>query len=326
MPPGRQLTSLLQAGDVHAALASFYNHTPPAVSHLNDIVAVSGKGTHVFTAGGDSYLDMTSGIGVVSTGHCHVRVVHAVQAQAAKLVHAQQNIFGAHEAGISLIDRLLQIMPSASRPENVINKFFFTNSGSEAIDNAIKVARGHTGKPNIIAFEGGFHGRTYGAMACTSSKTIYRQGFGPVMPGVFIAPYPACLHCKASSDQEYPLPPDTQHTMVKPRSCCNGPLEAVEWMLKMQTAPQETAGIIVEPILGEGGIITPPPGFLLGLRKLCDKHGMLLILDEVRVILLRHLLLHQLCHFYACWISRLGGMQVWAHTLMTTDLHHQSKR
>ncbi|KAK9833580.1 hypothetical protein WJX81_008310 [Elliptochloris bilobata] len=301
-------SSLLAAVELHSpdAVNLIRQHLVPAVAHFSDYIADHGKGSYIWTTDGQKHLDMGAGIGVVSTGHSHPKVVKAIQDQAARIIHPQQNIFPAHPPMAALLDRLLKICPSQ------LTRFFFANSGSEAIDNAMKIARAHTGKQNIICFENSFHGRTYGAMAITTSKTYYRQGFAPLVPSVTVAPYPYCLHCKARAcapdgDDWYKVAPNIPpyepysarrccdgplEAMVAPntppyqpysaRRCCNGPLEAMEWVLKQQTAPSETAAVIVEPILGEGGFLTPPPSFLPGLRKLCDKHGLLLILDEVQ--------------------------------------------
>eukprot|EP00887_Chlorella_sp_A99_P005683 scaffold1.g5683.t1 len=224
-----------------------------------EVVADHGRGSYVYTTDGRRHLDMACGIGTLSTGHCHPRVVE-------------------------LLHRFDRIMPSE------LSQFVFCNSGSEAVDNAIKMARNATGRQNVICFEGGFHGRTYGAMALTTSKTVYRQAFGPLVPGVATAPYPYCLHCRArtaAGGLGYTLAPfiPGHKPLGQPyaeRQCCGGPLEALHWMLKMQSAPQETAAIIVEPVLGEGGFLTPPPGFLDALRAICDQHGILLIFDEVQ--------------------------------------------
>ncbi|GIL51766.1 hypothetical protein Vafri_7690 [Volvox africanus] len=294
---GKGLAALLKAGTPSAmrqVLDGVYAHTPPGVIKFNDLVVSSGEGCWITTSDGRRFLDMSSGIGAVSTGHCHPMVVAAVRHQAGRVVHAQQNVFGAHEAMVDLYDRLSVILPPS------LDTYFLANSGAEAVDNAVKIARAVTGRQNIIAFEGGFHGRTLGSMALTSSKTIYRQGFGPLMPGVHIAPYPYCLHCKAQvarGHAGYPSPAEQAATVAAtcgcssigvkagaPRdiSCCGGPLESLEWMLSTQTAPSDTAAVILEPILGEGGFLVPPPGFLQGLRKLCSKHGILLIADEVQ--------------------------------------------
>ncbi|PNW79407.1 hypothetical protein CHLRE_09g413750v5 [Chlamydomonas reinhardtii] len=275
-----RLASLLAGGTASAArktLDGVYAHTPPGVIKFNDVVIASGEGCWLTTTDGRKLLDMASGIGAVSTGHCHPAVVAAVQAQAARVVHAQQNVVGAHTAMVDLFDRLSGVLPSS------LDQYFLANSGAEAVDNAVKIAKAATGRPNVIAFEGGFHGRTLGAMALTSSKTIYRQGFGPTMAGVHIAPYPYCLHCKAQAARGHAgYPTVTGERRCAEISCCGGPLDSLEWMLATQSAPSDTAAIILEPILGEGGFVAPPPGFLAGLRRLCDKHGILLIADEVQ--------------------------------------------
>ncbi|MEW5305852.1 MAG: hypothetical protein WDW36_008367 [Sanguina aurantia] len=251
-------------------------HTPAAIAKSNDLVATHGQGSWVFTSNGEKYLDMTSGIGVVSTGHCHPKVVAAVQAQAARIVHAQQNVFAAHEPYAQLCSRLSGILPAH------LSQYFLCNSGAEAIENAIKLARAHTGRQGVIAFEGGYHGRTMGSMALTSSKNVYMAGFGPLMPGVHVNPYPYCLHCKARLMSGRTLPGAACGEGGGGQDCCNGPLESLAWMLKMQTSPRDIAAIVVEPILGEGGFLTPPPGFLQGVRKVCDEHGIMLIFDEVQ--------------------------------------------
>lgn len=274
-------------------------------------MADRAEGCYVWDVSGKKYLDFTSGIGVTSTGHCHPKVVAAIQAQAGRLIFAQQNILPATVALAELTDRLKRIAPST------LSKFFFCNSGSEAVDNALKVARSYTGRQNIIAFTGGYHGRTYGAMSVTTSKTVYRQFFGPMPPGVFVAPYPYCLHCPTRAaagglgmGMAPNVPPVGQ--AYEDRQCCMSPLEDLRMMLKMQTSPavscscewghgslphysipnvlttmpcnsvQETAAILIEPVLGEGGFLVPPPGFLSALRTLCDEHGILLIFDEVQ--------------------------------------------
>ena len=218
----------------------------------------------------------------MSTGHSHPKVAEALAAQAKRLYFAQQNILPVTPAMIGLLDRLKRITP------DTLTKFFFCQSGSEAVDNAIKLARASTRRQNIISFQGGYHGRTYGAMAITTSKTIYRQAFGPLPSGTAIASYPYCLHCKARTAAgglghgicEVPLP--SISPTYESRKCCNGPLEDLHMLLKTQSHPKDTAAIIIEPILGEGGFLVPPPGFLTSLRELCDEHGIVLIFDEVQ--------------------------------------------
>lgn len=238
-------------------------HLANGVSRMSKHIIERGQGTYVWTVEGKKLLDFTSGIGVTNTGHCHPKVVKAVQDQCAKIVHAQQNIFY-NRAQLDLVERLLPVMPHKS-----FDTFFFWNSGCEAIEASVKLARHATGKPNIITFDGSFHGRTIGTMSLTNSKTVYRAGFGPLMPGVHVAPFPYCVRCPAGCAND-----KTQ--------CCNHCLDQLKLILKTQTAPSETAAILVEPILGEGGYIVPPPGFFTGLREICDKNGILLIADEVQ--------------------------------------------
>lgn len=167
-----------------------------------------------------------------------------------------------------------------------LTRYFFAQSGSEVVDNAIKLARAATGKQNIIAFDGAYHGRTYGAMSLTTSKTIYRQKFGPLPSGVITAAYPYCLHCPtrlASGGLDHGLcetPPVGPPYLS--RACCNTALNDLRMAFKTATHPDETAAIILEPILGEGGFLVPPPGFLTSLRQICDEHNVLLIFDEVQ--------------------------------------------
>eukprot|EP00201_Polytomella_parva_P023934 CAMPEP_0175046636 /NCGR_PEP_ID=MMETSP0052_2-20121109/5141_1 /TAXON_ID=51329 ORGANISM="Polytomella parva, Strain SAG 63-3" /NCGR_SAMPLE_ID=MMETSP0052_2 /ASSEMBLY_ACC=CAM_ASM_000194 /LENGTH=453 /DNA_ID=CAMNT_0016310405 /DNA_START=80 /DNA_END=1439 /DNA_ORIENTATION=+ len=278
-----------------AAIKLVSNFTPAALVKSNDVVVTHGEGSWVFTACGRRLLDFASGIGVNSTGHSHPRVVAAVQRQAARIVHAQQNIFAAHDQMVEFLPLLHSVLPYNSQ----LNHVLLANSGAEAVENAVKVARAATGRPHVIAFDGGFHGRTMGTMALTSSKNVYKKGFGPLMPGVLTAPYPYCLHCKTQQVlglEGYPLlsslatdndsyssrAAPTPLPRPLPRSCCGSPIESLEWMLKMQVAPEDVAAVILEPIQGEGGFLTPPPGFLAQLRRICTAHGILLILDEVQ--------------------------------------------
>ena len=160
---------------------------------------------------------------------------------------------------MELVNELRTIVPTS------IDGFFFSNSGAEAVEGAIKLARHATGRPNIIVFQGSFHGRTVGTMSLTTSKTIYRAGYQPLMPGVFVAPYPYAYRYGWEEEQ----------TAI----WC---LEELEYLLLTQTAPYETAAVLVEPVLGEGGYIVPPAEFLTGLRALCDQYSILLIVDEIQ--------------------------------------------
>lgn len=247
-------------------LKSYIPNVSRVWTHLLDdeTVLVRGEGAYVWDQDGRRYLDFTSGIGVTNTGHAHPRVVGAVQEQAAKGLHLQANT-AHHEPMLRLIAALRDVVPPA------LDSFFFSNSGAEAVEASIKLARQATGKQNVIAFQRGFHGRTIGTMSLTSSKTIYRVGYQPMMAGVFFAPYAYCYQCPNAGEQSN-----------GGDQCCGWALEQVRFLLKSQTAPEETAAVIVEPVLGEGGYVDPPPSFLQGLREICDEHDILLILDEVQ--------------------------------------------
>ncbi len=230
----------------------------PVWSRITPIVAERAEGAYIYDQDGTRYLDFTSGIGVTNTGHCHPKVVGAIQKQAAKLLHGQVNIVY-HTPLLELAGELRTIVPQR------LDCFFFSNSGAEAVEGAVKLARHATGRPNIIVFQGSFHGRTALTMALTTSKTIYRAGYQPLPAGVFVAPYPYTYRYGWS-------PEETE-------AFC---LREMEFLLKTQTAPFETAAILVEPVLGEGGYVVPTPGFLAGLRRICDEHGLLLIADEIQ--------------------------------------------
>jgi len=223
------------------------------------------RGAFVWDRDGNKYLDFTSGISVTNTGHCHPRVVEAVKAQADKLLHAQANMFY-HGPMLKLVKQLRRVVPSG------LDTFFFANSGSEAVEGAIKLARHATGRTNIIAFERSFHGRSVGAMSVTSVRTSYRVGYQPLMPGVFFAPYAYCYRCPVAN---------ASSGKYGHENCCEWPLDQLRFILKSQTAPEETAAVLVEPILGQGGFVVPSKGFLRGLRDICDEYGILLIIDEV---------------------------------------------
>ncbi|OGO59635.1 MAG: 4-aminobutyrate aminotransferase [Chloroflexi bacterium RBG_19FT_COMBO_47_9] len=233
-------------------------HLSPVWTRIFPIEVEYGQGCYLYDIHGNAYLDFTCGIGVTNTGHCHPRVVEAIQKQAGLLIHGQANIVY-HKPMLELVSELRQIVHPS------IDGFFFTNSGAEAVEGAIKLARHATGRQNVIVFQGSFHGRTVGTMSLTTSKTVYRVGYQPLMAGVFVAPYPYAYKFGWSEKQT--------------TEWCLGELEN---LLLSQTAPQETAAILIEPVLGEGGYVVPPKEFLQSLRKLCDLHGILLIADEVQ--------------------------------------------
>ncbi len=225
---------------------------------LNNALIVRGQGSYLFDEQDNRYLDFTSGIGVNSTGHCHPKVVAAVQAQASQLLFGQLNCVRPRITEQYAL--ALQGITPAS-----IETFFFSNSGAEAVEGAVKLAKVATGRTNMISFDGGFHGRTAMTMALTGSKNIYRAGFQPLPSGVFVAPFPNAFR--------YGWEPD-----ATVKFC----LEQLDRLLKTQTSPAETAAMIIEPVLGEGGFVPAPADFLIGLRKVCDETGILLILDEIQ--------------------------------------------
>ncbi len=233
-------------------------HVSPVWPRYTPIIASRAEGSYIYDQDGTQYLDFTCGIGVTNTGHCHPAVVEAIRQQAGRLLHGQVNIVF-HEPLLELVEELRNILPPS------LDGFFFSNSGAEAVEGAVKLARQATGRPNVIVFQGSFHGRTVGTMSLTTSKTIYRAGYQPLMPGVFVAPYPYAY--RYGWDEE------------RTSAWC---LEELDFLLTTQTAPHETAAVLVEPVLGEGGYVVPPASFLAGLRRVCDRHGMLLIADEIQ--------------------------------------------
>jgi 4-aminobutyrate aminotransferase len=235
-----------------------FSHMSPVWTRIFPIQAERAEGCYIYATNGKKYLDFTCGIGVTNTGHCHPKVVEAIREQAGLFLHAQTNIV-VHKPMLELIEELRTVVHPS------IDGFFFSNSGAEALEGAVKLARAATGKSNIIVFSGSFHGRTAGTMALTTSKTIYRSGYQPLPAGIFVSPYPYSYKLGMSEAQT--------------TDYCLG---ALEELLITQTSPSETAAILIEPELGEGGYVVPPTAFMKGLRDICNKHGILLIFDEVQ--------------------------------------------
>ncbi len=233
-------------------------HLSPVWTHLTTVQPVRGEGIYLYDADDKRYIDFTSGIGVTNTGHSHPRVVAAIQQQAANLIHGQINIVIA-PAAIELANLLDAITPPS------LDSFFLSNSGAEAVEGAIKLARQATKRQNVIVFQGSFHGRTAQTMAMTTSKTGYRAGYQPLPGGIFVAPYPYAYRLGMDDD-------------AASAYCLN----QLNTLLKSQTAPEETAAIVIEPVLGEGGYVPAPTRFMQQLRDLCDHYGILLIADEVQ--------------------------------------------
>lgn len=232
--------------------------TSPSYTRVYPLVCARGSGTVLEDVDGNLFLDFTAGIAVNSTGHCHPHVVAAITDQAHKLLHMSGTDFY-YQPQIDLAQKLAEAGPWPGH-----RRVFFTNSGAEALEAALKLARWHTGRPRVLAFFGAFHGRTYGAMSLSGSKLVHRRGFAPLVPDIHHVPYPkGCGPC-----------PDA--------SSCLCVRQIEETVLKRTAPPEEVAAIFVEPIQGEGGYNVPPPGFLPALREMCDRHGILLVVDEVQ--------------------------------------------
>jgi 4-aminobutyrate aminotransferase len=248
--PGPQAQALLERDQ---------RYMSPSYTRIYPLVVERGSGAVIEDVDGNLFLDFTAGIAVTSTGHCHPQVVAAIQDQAAKLIHMSGTDFY-YEPQIDLSQRLAELAPGES-PKRV----FFTNSGAEALEAALKLARWHTGRSRAIAFLGAFHGRTYGAMSLSGSKLVHRRGFSPLVPDIHHVPYPRG--------------PEARQVPDFGRRCV---AQIEETILKRVAPPDEVAAVFVEPIQGEGGYHVPPPDFLPALRALCDRHGMLLVVDEVQ--------------------------------------------
>jgi 4-aminobutyrate aminotransferase len=232
----------------------------PSLTRAYPLVAESGSGWVVTDVDGNRFLDFAAGIAVASTGHAHPAVVRAIQEQAARLIHIAATDFY-EPRYLELSERLAALAPFAE-PARV----FLTNSGTEAIEGAIKLARYHTHRPGIIAFEGAFHGRTLGALSLTNSKLKQRAGFGPFLPMVHHAPFPRVRAWRERSGGDGSEELEVLRTAV----------------LGRLIAPGDVAAIVVEPVQGEGGYFPAPAVFLQGLREICDEHGILLVADEIQ--------------------------------------------
>jgi len=234
----------------HVAAVS-YRYTDLTIDH--------GQGSYLWDVNGRRYLDFACGIATTNLGHAHPRVVEAIKVQAERLTHL--SVVASHRPGIELAEQLARIAPGD------LDQVFFGNSGAEGIEGAIKLARYVTGRPALVAFQGAFHGRTYGALSLTSSKARFRQGYEPFLPAVYTVPFPNPYDCPGGRGEVQAL----AYTF-----------DAVERLFATSLAPEQVAAFVVEPILGEGGYVVPPRAFLPTLRRLCDDHGILLIVDEVQ--------------------------------------------
>jgi 4-aminobutyrate aminotransferase len=231
----------------------------PVWSKVTPLQVTHGQGSWVFTKDGGEYLDYSAGIAVVSTGHSHPKVVEAIANQAGRFIHAQVNCY-THDLLEPLAERLDGITPAS------IEQFFYSNSGAEITEASVKLAKQATGRPNTIVFTGSFHGRTHLAMAMTASKTVYRAHYSPLPGGVYVAPFPDLVGVQA----------DKQNEVI------DQALHYFDYLLKSQTAPEETAAVIMEPVQGEGGYIPAPNRFIQGIVERCNKHGIMFVADEVQ--------------------------------------------
>jgi 4-aminobutyrate aminotransferase len=235
----------------------------PSLPRSYPLVVDHAQGAEVWDVDGNRYIDFMTGIAVTSTGHSHPDVVRAIKEQAEKFMHICLSDFY-YEVAIDLTERLAAIAPFDEDAQ-----IFLTNSGTEAVESAMKLARHATGRQQFIAFYGAFHGRTLGALSLTASKSIQKDGFAPFLPGVTHVPYPDPFHPVLAQDNYA----DYGEAVV-------AYIEKV--VLKRKVPADEVAAIFVEPILGEGGYVVPPPGFFPALRALCDKYGILLVADEIQ--------------------------------------------
>jgi 4-aminobutyrate aminotransferase len=245
-------------------IAEDERYISPSYTRSYPLVVKRGRGAIVEDVDGNEFLDFSAGIAVTSTGHCHPEVVAAIQKQAAELIHMSGTDFY-YEQMPALAARLSKIAPMPGP-----HKFYYGNSGAEAVECAIKLARYHTQRPHIIAFYGAFHGRTVGALSLTASKSRQRSRFAPLVPCVTHVPYPHVYRdCRGGPEEQaaYAL------------GCARFIEERV---LRSTMAPDEVAAIVLEPIQGEGGYVVPPNVFLEEIRAICDRHGILMVVDEVQ--------------------------------------------
>lgn len=236
-----------------------HKHLTPALIFHTDIIAERAEGIYVYGADGKAYMDFSSGLAVTNIGHCHPAVVKAAKEQIARLIHAGCIYYP--ESEVLLAEKLSGITPEG------IDMFFFSNSGAEAVEGAIKLARCVTNRQGIIAFTGGFHGRTMGALSLTASNAKYRKHYHPLLPSVYHAPYPYCNHCFLGKKRD---------------TCSVDCFQYLKNILRHQITPEEVACVIIEPVLGEGGYSVPPADYLKMLKDLCEKEGILFIAEEVQ--------------------------------------------
>jgi len=261
---GPKIKTTLPGPNAKRVLAGDQQYISPSYTRSYPLVAKSGRGIVVTDVDGNEFYDFSAGIAVTSTGHCHPHVVAAMQKQAGELIHMSGTDFY-YESMVQLAERLSKIAPMPGP-----HKIYYGNSGAEAIECALKLARYHTKRQNIIAFFGAFHGRTMGALSLTASKPQQRRRFAPLVPGVTHVQYPDIYRGKKDAAQD----PDAFAL-----SCARF---IEEKLFKTTLPPEEVAAIFVEPVQGEGGYVVAPTIFMQELRRICDRHGILLVVDEVQ--------------------------------------------
>ncbi|MFV8834810.1 aminotransferase class III-fold pyridoxal phosphate-dependent enzyme [Aquisalimonas sp.] len=239
-------------------MANAAGQLSPLMKQSSGINAARAEGMYIYDESGQRYMDFTSGIGVTGTGHCHPKVVAAAQKQVATLVHGQYAIMK-HPPLLEMAEKLGERMPEG------LTSVFFSNAGTEAVEASIRLARQATGRPNIITFQGCFHGRTMGSLSTTTSSVGLRAGVQPIMGGVVVAPFPNAFRLRMDEKTA------TEHC-----------LRELDNILHTQSAPAETAAMLIEPIQGEAGYVPANTEFMKGLREICDRHGILLMMDEVQ--------------------------------------------
>jgi 4-aminobutyrate aminotransferase len=260
---GPKIKTALPGPNARRVVEGDQKYISPSYTRSYPMVAKRGRGVVVEDQDGNEFFDFSAGIAVVSTGHCHPEVVAAIQRQAAELIHMSGTDFY-YEAMVTLAERLSKIAPMPGP-----HKIYYGNSGAEAVETALKLSRYHTKRQNIVAFYGAFHGRTMGALSLTASKPQQRRRFAPLVPGVTHVPYPDVYRGiqGAQDPQAYAL-------------ACARFIE--DRLFKTKLPPEEVAAIFVEPIQGEGGYVIAPTTFMQELRRICDRHGILLVVDEVQ--------------------------------------------
>ncbi len=264
MTLGPKIKTALPGPNARRILAGDEKYISPSYTRSYPMVAKRGRGIVVEDVDGNEFFDFSAGIAVVSTGHCHPEVVAAIQKQAAELIHMSGTDFY-YEGMVTLAERLSKIAPMTGP-----HKIYYGNSGAEAIECALKLARYHTKRQNVIAFLGAFHGRTMGALSLTASKPQQKRRFSPLVPGVTHVRYPDIYRgCIGGAQDAEPF-----------ALGCARYIE--DKLFKTVLAPEEVAAIFVEPIQGEGGYVVAPNVFMQELRRICDRHGILLVVDEVQ--------------------------------------------